>query len=206
MRPIRYAFTPEAANTTGFLAGATGAGPFTPSSPTSGDNLAHLFTIISGDDLSAITFTVTGFDADGNVQTEAIVGPNATTATSTNYWSSITSVTASATLDVNTADFGWSGESVTKSIILSYINQNFFVGIGVTVTGTINWTLQHTFSDVFDKTGITYNWWDHDTLVGQTGSADGNYAINLIASRLKINSVTAGATVVWEMVQGSGTN
>ena len=52
---------------------------------------ARLITIASASDDSARTFTVTGTDVNGNVQTETIAGP-ATTVTGTLYFRTVTEV------------------------------------------------------------------------------------------------------------------
>ena len=53
---------------------------------------ARLITIASASDDSGRTFTVTGTDVNGNVQTETIAGP-ATTVTGTLYFRTVTQVT-----------------------------------------------------------------------------------------------------------------
>jgi hypothetical protein len=44
-------------------------------------------------------------------------------------------------------------------------------------------------------------WWPHSTLVTKTVSADGNYAFPVTATRILINSLTAGATVTFIATQ-----
>ncbi len=74
--------------------------------------LSRAVSLTSAANLSAITFTVAGFDIYGNPQTEAITGPNANTVNGKKTWKWIQSVTPSATsgstVSVGTADiFGF---------------------------------------------------------------------------------------------------
>ena len=77
----------------------------------------------------------------------------------------------------------------------------FNVGFGVTVTGTINYTVQHTFdnvwSDTFDPT--TAVWFDHPTIASQSTNKDGNYAFPVTGIRIKGNS--GGGTAVLTLLQ-----
>jgi hypothetical protein len=77
----------------------------------------------------------------------------------------------------------------------------FNVGFGIAVTGTINYTVQHTFDDVFapnfDPT--TAVWFDHPTIASQAVNKDGNYAFPVAAIRLKNNS--GGGTAVMTIIQ-----
>jgi hypothetical protein len=49
-----------------------------------GNNMGQKITLTSGGNVSAVTFTITGTDADGNSQSEDIAGPNATTVATQN--------------------------------------------------------------------------------------------------------------------------
>ena len=60
---------------------------------------ARLITITSAGADSGRTFTVTGTDVNGNVQTESITGPATTTVTGTKYFRTVTQVS----VDANTA-------------------------------------------------------------------------------------------------------
>lgn len=70
----------------------------------------------------------------------------------------------------------------------------FNVGIGVVASGTVNYTIQHTFDDVQDE-AVTPTWFSHPTLVALTTNADGNYAFPVRAVRLYINSGDGTATL-----------
>jgi hypothetical protein len=66
----------------------------------------------------------------------------------------------------------------------------FNIGFGVVVTGTVNYTVQHTFDDVFSSTfnPSTAAWFDHPTIAALGANADGNYAFPVTAIRLLVNS------------------
>ena len=69
----------------------------------------------------------------------------------------------------------------------------FSVGIGVVVSGTVTYSIQHTFSNVFD-TAVTPVWFNHSTLVGQAANADGNYAFPVTAIKVLVTAGTGTAT------------
>lgn len=66
------------------------------------------------------------------------------------------------------------------------------VGFGVVVTGTVNYTVQHTFDD--PAVGFT-TWFSHPTVAGQTANADGNYAFPMTGVKVLVNSGTGSATL-----------
>jgi hypothetical protein len=202
MRPITISFTPLAAAAAFWLTGATGAGPFTPSVTATTDTLGHFVTITSAANLSAITFTLTGTDPDDKPQTEAIVGPNASTVTGVKYWKTLTSISASATLGANTADFGIAANAVSKTIPVNYIQASFNVTHMVAVTGTINYDVEYTEQDIWTLVPSTLIWFNHATIVNKTANFDGVTTSPIMASRLAINSVTGGATISYTLLQG----
>lgn len=74
----------------------------------------------------------------------------------------------------------------------------FNVGFAVTISGTVNYTVQHTFDDVFSSTydPLTATWFSHPTIAGQAANADGNYAFPVTGIRLLVNSGGGTATLV----------
>jgi hypothetical protein len=74
------------------------------------------------------------------------------------------------------------------------------IALGVVVTGTVNYTVQHTFDDVFAPTFTPGSaiWFNHPTLAAQTANADSNYAFPPRGIRLTVNSGsgTAALTIV----------
>lgn len=203
MRPIDKSYTPLDDDTDYFANDITGAGPFTPTTTLVSDGLGHQVTIDSAANLSGITFTLTGLDADGLAQTEAVTGPNATTVASAKYFSSLTSVSVSSTLGANTADIGVKDDAVSPTFVLDYTANPFSVGLMADVSGTIDYTVQYTIQNVFGSTQPSaLTWLNHATMAAQTADAVGNYAFNVQATRLLINSLTAGATIRFSIMQG----
>lgn len=201
----QYSYTPNAASTTRFGTGFTGVGPFTMTNTTTLDTLAHLVSLTSAANLSGITMTLTGTDTDGKAMTEAVTGPNANTVYSTKYFKTLTSITASSTLGASTMDVGIKDAAVLPTWPVDYKQNPVSVGLGITLTGTINVTVQHTFDDVFDNTIVDGSrvWLNHASLASKTANSDGNYSAPIRATRLLINSLTNGATIKFTIIQGN---
>lgn len=66
------------------------------------------------------------------------------------------------------------------------------IGFGVIVTGTVNYTIQHTFDD--PATGFS-TWFSHPTIASQTANADGNYAFPVTGVKVLVNSGSGTATL-----------
>jgi len=72
----------------------------------------------------------------------------------------------------------------------------FNVGFGVLVTGTVDYTVQHTFDD--PAVGFS-TWFPHPTIATQAVNADGNYAFPVTGIRLTVNS--GGGTATLKLIQ-----
>jgi hypothetical protein len=144
-RPFYKNYAPADEDADGIANDATGAATsITLASSSAGDGLAHQISFASSANLSGITFTITGTDADGVSQTEDVTGPNNDTVESTKYFLTWTSITKSATLGANTLDIGWVDEFVTPTIPLNWRAPDKTIRIDR--TGTINYTAQQTLS------------------------------------------------------------
>lgn len=140
------------------------------------------------------TFTVTGLTPEGRSDTEAITGPSSGTTVGSKYFKVVTSVAADAAC-AGSISVGLGGAAATQAFVVNYKMPNFKAALAVTVSGTIDCTVQHTFNDVFDlaTTSNAWTWFNHDdaSMVNLTTNQNGNYAYPPIACRLLVNSVTA---------------
>jgi hypothetical protein len=78
------------------------------------------------------------------------------------------------------------GNPIPLDVFISPFNTS----LSVTVTGTVNYTVQYTFDNVqaSDWTAATGNWVDHPSLTSKTGSLDSNLAYPATAVRIALNS------------------
>jgi hypothetical protein len=81
----------------------------------------------------------------------------------------------------------------------------FNVGFGVKISGAVNYTVQHTFDDVWSSTfsPSTATWFSHPTIAAQTAAADGNYAFPVTGIRLVGNAGNTGTATLCLIQAGS---
>jgi hypothetical protein len=86
--------------------------------------------------------------------------------------------------------FTVTGTETSAVFVPDHYISPFNVSLGVTVTGTSNYTVQYTFDNVFAPTydPSTGNWVDHPSLTTQTTTKDSNIAYPVTGIRIKANS------------------
>lgn len=88
------------------------------------------------------------------------------------------------------------GAGSSSAIVMNTNISPFNVGFAVVVSGTVNYTVQHTFDD--PAVGFT-TWFDHPTVASQGTSQDGNYAFPVTAIKVLVNS--GGGTATLNLIQ-----
>lgn len=216
MRPIKVKVSPVTTSATGYASNVTGA-TWTLTTTTAADSLGHLTTIHndSATDHSAKTALVTGTDADGKALTETIALPAGTaTTTGSKYFKTISTVVPSATVGADTMDIGWSVSAVSKTIPLNYRQCPFNTELSLEITGTVSAGVEHTADSPYDivddisgtptiigsQTAIYYA---DPTIVTKSASTEATLSAPHQATRIRITSVTNGATVTYQIVQAT---
>jgi hypothetical protein len=164
------------------------------------DQQRQIAVASAGND-TGITFTLSGTDGNSAPISETITGATGASALTTKMFKTITSIVASNSI-ASTITVGTTG--IARSIIL-YCDRfvtPFNIGLGCTVTGTVNFDVQHTFDDVL--TINTPVWFANSGITGKTGNQDGNYAFPVIAISLLLNS--GSGTVKMTAIQADGSN
>jgi len=196
VRPKTFDFDVADANLTGFASDVTGA-EFVLTANAATDGLAHQVSIRNDSitDHSGKAVTLVGTDQDGRALTEVVTAPGiSATVESTGYFLTLTSATPSATIGADTFDIGWVDEVSGKVIPLNW-RSSAAAPIYVDVTGTINFTVQETFQNVFDasREGLSIVWRDITALSAKTADAIGAATVGATAIRFVINSYSSGA-------------
>tara|TARA_R110000782_G_C14799199_1_gene411711 strand:- start:135 stop:782 length:648 start_codon:yes stop_codon:yes gene_type:complete len=215
MRPINLQYTPSPVSDNNVFLSQTVAGAgsivINGAGSTDGvwesvDGLSHLISFTAGADASATTLTITGFvDVERRIpRTESIAAPNTTTISTTSYFTVITSITTDVGLTVATKG-GIAQEARLPRTVLNYLASPVTVGIGVVITGTIDYTVQHSFNnpqDIEDEP----TWFPTLNMSAVTVNTDGNLAAGVSISTVSINTYTSGATIDVTYVQGAFSN
>ena len=95
----------------------------------------------------------------------------------------------------------------SNPIPLNNYTAPFNVGIGCDISagGSLTYTVEHTFDDVFAATfnSATATWFPNAGLTAQTTDANGNYSAPVAAVRLNVSAWTSG-TVTMTVIQAGG--
>jgi hypothetical protein len=194
MRPIFLTkqLTAAAANNIALAQTTAGAADLVINGSLASGGVATLDTqrrvaIASTGNFAAVTFTVYGTDQQGNTISDAILGPNNGTVSTTKDFATVTRVSTSAIVGTNVT-VGTSAVGATPGVILDQYISPFNIGLAITVGSglTVNGTVQYTFDDVF-ASGFTWggaNWTSHASLTSKAVNTDSNIAFPCSAVRL----------------------
>lgn len=84
------------------------------------------------------------------------------------------------------------GTGSSTPIVMNTNISPFNVGFGVVVSGTVNYTIQHTF----DSPAVAFTtWYAHPTIASKTDNQDGNYAFPVTGIKILVNSGDGSATL-----------
>ncbi len=181
------------------VAGTSGVA-FVLSATAPGDSLAHKVIITPSGSVTG-NYTLTGTDADGRAQTEVLATSTTNPVTSVKYYLTLTSVLAPAGIGAETVDIGFVDE-VASALIMLDSSRALPANVSVNHTGTANWTIQTTNSNVTVTGTAPFAWSDQESLFWfadanfTTKTADTISPLALAgrtAARFILNSYSAGA-------------
>lgn len=164
--------------------------------------IAHRIQITnnSATDHSAKILTITGLDEEGKALTETLNAPGISTdVTTIGYFKSLENPTIDITIGADTFDIGFADEFVGAPYP---VGTSFTKVTGAaTVTGTINYDLEYTISQIFRNEKSSWNWHVDSAASGKTADYAQNFSKSCYALRFKANSYSADAVAKFEILQ-----
>jgi hypothetical protein len=158
---------------------------------------AQLITLVSGGNDLGITFTITGTDSDGRVQTENVTGASAGTATSTKYFQTVTGVAHTGSV-AGTLSVGNTIDAVSNTIRPNLSAALVSIGIGVRlVSGTATYKVQHSYQD--GSLSHPTVWFDN-AAGAKSASSEATYSTPVSTIRILL-SASASAVISALIVQ-----
>lgn len=188
-RTTYQSYTNVALNASGIASGvAYSAGGYALAAAGASDNLGHLitFTNLSGNSHTGQTITFTGLNENGQAQSETLTGPaGSATITTAGHYSTVTSVTASATTGADTFNIGWTADAVGAHIHpeldrVPVINLAVFCAVP---SAGPTYSLDYT-SDATPAGLVAASWLQHSVLNSLTATGNGQITAPLKAMRL----------------------
>lgn len=160
----------------------------------------RIISLTSGANLSAINFTVTGFDVRNQAISQTIAGPNINTVATTTEFYIVSSIAANA--DVNSAISAGTGSTgSTIWIMTDLYTAPANITVTCDITATVNWTVQDTPVDVVNTAPAASNIFNHPILAALTASAESNYAYPPRFVRGVMNSSSGAGACTMTLVQ-----
>lgn len=86
------------------------------------------------------------------------------------------------------------GAGQTAAVPMDREQAPFTVGIGCVTSGTVTYSIEHTFDDV-QTPGATINWFQHPVLNSQTGNANNSYSFPVRAIRANVSAGSGSVTM-----------
>lgn len=205
--PIQVGLALAAADDDGISASQSpGAGAITIDGALASGGVATLdaarrVILTSGGNDTGITFTVIGTNANGKALTEAVTGASGAAASTTQDFKTVTSITHTGTV-AGTLKVGTSGVGSTPWQMLNFFDQYFTIGVGVVVSGTINFTVEYTYDNPNSPyTGTFPTAFSISDLATKIANTSAAFGTPVYAVRLTQNSFTYPGTAKMIVIQ-----
>lgn len=205
MRPLKISIAPANASVGGVAVAQTlaGAGDMTLVSSTVTLDYARQIILTSTGNISARTFTVYGTDADGNSISESRAGPNSNSVATTKTFKTVTRIAVNGAVGTNTsADYGGTVLTTYKTVVLDLLNR-VPAEISIEVTGTINFTVNETFTNVLNEGTASTVWYSITALASKTANTRSQCSVGATALRIDINTYSDGATLTANIIHSA---
>jgi hypothetical protein len=156
---------------------------------------ARRVIVTSGGNDTAITFTVIGTNRNGNAQSETITGASGAAASTTQDFLTVTSVTHTGSV-AGTVKVGTNGVASSQWCSINYHTTPVNIGVGVVVSGTVNFTVEVTYDNPNSPfTGTFPTAFSVSALASKAANTDSIISTPAYAYRVTQNSFSSGGTI-----------
>lgn len=170
-------------------------------------DVARRVLVTSDDDDTGITFTITGTDRYGRVQTEVLTGPDTAGVYTEKDFLTVTNIATSGATTGNII-VGTNGIGSTAPLIVdTFINPAMY-GVSCVINGSATYTLEVTYDDLapdFDLNNNTANWFGATGFSGKSANAAGNIEqgpVTMIRLTNTAGTGTVTANIILPLVGG----
>ena len=161
---------------------------------------ASILSFYSAGNISTVTFTITGTDAEGGAITDTVTGINASTVKGTKYFLVVTSIAASGAVGTNVT-VGTTGRALVSRLsgINTYSPDPYRAELIITGTATV--TLQETFDEISSITSSSLNWYDVAGLDSVTTTNHAQGSPGATAVRVQVVSTSSTPTINYRIIE-----
>lgn len=154
--------------------------------------------------LTGMSITFNGTDEGGRAVSETVAGANGAPSLTTTMFKTITSITYTGSPGGVAIVVGTSGVAATLPIVIDQYISPVNFSMACEVSGTINFTGQYTYDDVFTLAPSAINWINIAALTSKAANTDTALTAPVKAVRTLINSFTAPGSVRTIVLQAGG--
>jgi len=161
-----------------------------------------LFTPAGAESGNGTIWTIYGTSRSGAAIQETVNGVDNPTTVGTNQdFLTVTRIAVNKTQAGN-VQVGTSGIASGPWIMMNNATNPINLGVGVTVTGTINFSVEYTYQDPNTLAAGSYpSVWTQSALAAKTANTDGSFTFPMWGARLTQNSFSSGATATATFIQ-----
>lgn len=164
---------------------------------------SRILLITTTEDDSSGNLIITGTDANNEAITETIAMPSSTTKVTTKAYKTVTSIntTVAITANISIGTVGTTLSAKYKVHSLEHRNR-VPTTVAVEITGTINYTIQETFDNIYDGTITKGNavMFSPTALASKTANTVASLDIGASGMQIVINSYNTGATLTAQVI------
>lgn len=200
---VKLALGASSANVIAHSQSPAGAGPLTLTGAVVTLDAARRVLITSGSDDSGITFTVTGTNRDKNPLVETLAGGAGVGVNTTQDFLTVSSIVANGS-PAGTVEAGTSGVGSSQWYVINQHTTPINIGVGVVVSGTINFTVEYTYDNINAPfTGTFPTVFSQSAMASKSANTDAatTFAFPIFAIRLTQNSFSTNGTAAMIVIQ-----